>query len=847
MSIPISGLPAVASALLTDIFPIVQSGVTYKEALSQVATLFNSSLSFLPLSGGTLTGALNLGGFQINNVGNPTSAQDAATKSYVDTAGGTYQPLNANLTDISGLSTTLDTLIYGNGTHFSQVNLGVGGRVIYVDANGSDTTGDGSVVFPFATIFKANSVITGNSVTNRWIVSIGAGTFNESNNILLKPYTAYVGRGYEETTITSPNNLVGADPSFATSTSITRVAMAALRLDGTTGLTFDLNAVGGTTSCLLELTNIVIAGNLIYKGRASGDYLHIWDPLVLGNIQISNTLIGYASSPVVNGTLTIDTANNTGNTLFTVFGGGITGAIAVTATSSATNTTYINACQVLSTITVTGSGSTLNIDAVSQPILASNLIQSGSPTVNFVTSDYGINASYTPVNYTPTAPTVDGNFRGIDTKFGSIGPGPFQPLNGNLTDISGLTPTNNNFIKGNGTHYVSTTLVATNQVYVDFVNGSDSTGNGSQFAPWQSIQHAYTSITPSFANPYTIFISGQFDGTDSGTITGKPNVNLVGIGSFPVITNAITISGIVANDVIFFQNLILEGNVTWVRNDASEISLYYISVQASGVLDFEQNGSGVSGCFFYAYDSFLSGLTSQVGQVSLNNTSCDGIFNFKDAGSAAFFQASGGNQFNAAWTFNGGVYAEFAGVFADTGYTITGVTTGSGTPTIATDCSSIPPTLSGAYSTVFISQAEYINSNYTPVNYTPTTPTVDGNFQGIDAALATFMPFTWTKVSVALFTMVINHGYIANSAGVVTFTLPAVIPSAAGIIRVAGYGAGGWSIVLNAGQTIHFGNIDTTTTTGSISSTNRYDSIELLSIPGTSDFVVLNQGQFNVV
>ena len=61
--IPISGLPAVVSSLLTDIFPVVQGGITQKETVQQLFTLFNASVTgFLPLSGGTMTGNLILNG-----------------------------------------------------------------------------------------------------------------------------------------------------------------------------------------------------------------------------------------------------------------------------------------------------------------------------------------------------------------------------------------------------------------------------------------------------------------------------------------------------------------------------------------------------------------------------------------------------------------------------------------------------------------------------------------------------------------------------------------------------------------------------------------------------------------
>ena len=46
--------------------------------------LVSSLSSYLPLSGGTMTGAINMGAFKIINAGNPTLPQDLATKFYVD-------------------------------------------------------------------------------------------------------------------------------------------------------------------------------------------------------------------------------------------------------------------------------------------------------------------------------------------------------------------------------------------------------------------------------------------------------------------------------------------------------------------------------------------------------------------------------------------------------------------------------------------------------------------------------------------------------------------------------------------------------------------------------------------
>jgi hypothetical protein len=106
----------------------------------------------------------------------------------------------------------------------------------------------------------------------------------------------------------------------------------------------------------------------------------------------------------------------------------------------------------------------------------------------------------------------------------------------------------------------------------------------------------------------------------------------------------------------------------------------------------------------------------------------------------------------------------------------------------------------------------------------------------------------WTVVTAASQTMAPGQAYIANNAGLLTFTLPTTA-SVGTEIAVSGFGAGGWLIAQNAGQTIHFGNTDTTAGAGgSLASTNRYDQIDLLCVVADSEWVVLTAvGNLTVV
>ncbi len=97
---------------------------------------------------------------------------------------------------------------------------------------------------------------------------------------------------------------------------------------------------------------------------------------------------------------------------------------------------------------------------------------------------------------------------------------------------------------------------------------------------------------------------------------------------------------------------------------------------------------------------------------------------------------------------------------------------------------------------------------------------------------------TWIDQTTTPAAMVVNGSYIADTAGLLTFTLPAVAPQGT-YVRVAGNGAGGWRIAQNAGQVINFIGMSTTVgVAGSLSSTVRYDCVDLLCTVANTTWVV---------
>lgn len=104
----------------------------------------------------------------------------------------------------------------------------------------------------------------------------------------------------------------------------------------------------------------------------------------------------------------------------------------------------------------------------------------------------------------------------------------------------------------------------------------------------------------------------------------------------------------------------------------------------------------------------------------------------------------------------------------------------------------------------------------------------------------------WNHITGTSANMSANAGYVADNSGLVTLTLPSTAAFGS-IIYVQGFGAGGWAVAQNIGQQIIVGKTSSTSgNTGSIASTNQYDSITLLCVNANLGFVALGAPQGNI-
>lgn len=94
----------------------------------------------------------------------------------------------------------------------------------------------------------------------------------------------------------------------------------------------------------------------------------------------------------------------------------------------------------------------------------------------------------------------------------------------------------------------------------------------------------------------------------------------------------------------------------------------------------------------------------------------------------------------------------------------------------------------------------------------------------------------WNDVSGTSQAAAVNNGYIISNAGQTTVTIPATAAEGS-VFAVQGKGAAGWLLQMNTGQTCHFGS-SATTSAGSLTSTNQWDSVTIVCVTANTTFAV---------
>jgi hypothetical protein len=131
----------------------------------------------------------------------------------------------------------------------------------------------------------------------------------------------------------------------------------------------------------------------------------------------------------------------------------------------------------------------------------------------------------------------------------------------------------------------------------------------------------------------------------------------------------------------------------------------------------------------------------------------------------------------------------------------------------------------------------------TPANLTAGPGVSISNSANTITISGTASSIGWTHVTGTSQTMVAENGYVADNAGLVTLTLPTTATFGSAL-AVIGKGVGGWLIAQNNGQNIQIGNVSSTGgATGSVSSTNNFDSLYLVCTVANTTWTCLGAPQ----
>ncbi len=119
------------------------------------------------------------------------------------------------------------------------------------------------------------------------------------------------------------------------------------------------------------------------------------------------------------------------------------------------------------------------------------------------------------------------------------------------------------------------------------------------------------------------------------------------------------------------------------------------------------------------------------------------------------------------------------------------------------------------------------------------TVTITNGAGTIDLSVPSGGIVGWTEVTGAAQAGVVNQGYITNRGAGVTVTLPDTA-AVGSVLRIAGK-LGNWVLAQNAGETVHFGDQDTTPGAGgSLTATDASDCIELVCTTANTDWTIVS-------
>lgn len=256
---------------------------------------------YLALTGGTMSGAISMGGFAINNLLDPVASSDAATKNYVDTVAAGLAPAGAvNAATTVNFPSTYNNGSSGVGATLTATSTGA------VSFDGVAVTLTGDYLFKNQTDQTQNGIYSCSTlgavgVAAVFVRNIHYDTPESINNTGIVPVingSTQAGQGYYETATVVA---IGTTPliyiNFGNSGTVTSITAG-------TGLTG--GTITGTGTVALSIPVLVTSGGTGLTSTTANAILYSSSTSVIGQIAVVNSAVlstGAGGVPVLSTTL----------------------------------------------------------------------------------------------------------------------------------------------------------------------------------------------------------------------------------------------------------------------------------------------------------------------------------------------------------------------------------------------------------------------------------------------------------------------------------------------------------------------------------------------------------------
>ena len=183
MGVKISNLPAIVTPALTDVFPVVQAGVTYKETVTQLSTLLG-----LPVTIGATGTVLRSNG----------TAWVATTSTFADTYGASTLLYSNGANTVTGLATANSGMLVTSGAGVPSIATLAAGQ-IFIGTTGAAPTAAAINSGTGIVVANGSGTITVSATGGGFATATIAGTTQTA-----VVSTKYIALNVAQTTVTLP-------------------------------------------------------------------------------------------------------------------------------------------------------------------------------------------------------------------------------------------------------------------------------------------------------------------------------------------------------------------------------------------------------------------------------------------------------------------------------------------------------------------------------------------------------------------------------------------------------------------------------------------------------------------